>query len=103
MKFSERCLIEDYQTNGLDLGCHTITHRHHTQKWKYPYPRHLRPHFSTLSKQETISHDPLQSPVIIHQGSKDRVCPISTQPTETVTVNEVTKIHLQNLCRNLER
>ncbi|MDJ0845381.1 hypothetical protein [Crocosphaera sp.] len=103
MKFSEHRLTEDYQSNGLDMGCQTVTHRHHAQKWQYQYPRHLRPHFSTLCKQETISHHPHHSPVIIHQGSRSQVCPISTQPTETVAVNEVTKIHLQNLCRNLEQ
>ncbi|MDJ0599202.1 MAG: hypothetical protein QNJ37_10230 [Crocosphaera sp.] len=78
MKFSERRFIEDYQSNALDLGYETVTQRHHGQKWKYQYPRHIRPHFSTLSKLETRSHDPLESPVMIPQRSKSRVCSIST-------------------------
>ncbi len=103
MKFSERGFVENYQSNALDMGYETVTQRRARQKWKYKYPRHIRPHFPSLSQQEKIADYPIQSPVMIPGGSKGQVCPISTKPTGTSTVNEVSKIHLQNVCRNLER
>ncbi len=103
MKFSDHDFIEHNQSNALDLGEQTVIQRHRGQKWKYKYPRHIKPHFSSLSKPEKRIDNFLESQVIISQGSVDHVCSISTKPTETVTVNQVNKIHLQNICRNLER
>ncbi|MGK7941222.1 MAG: hypothetical protein AB4062_13960 [Crocosphaera sp.] len=98
MKFSQRRLIEKNQSHSLDMGYETVTQRHRGQRWKYQYPRHIRPHFSTLSK-----HCLVDSPVIIHQGLEGQFCPISTKPTTKDFGSEVNQIHLQNVCRNLER
>lgn len=98
MKFSQRRLIEESESHSLDMGYETVTQRHRRQRWKYQYPRHIRPRFSTLSKYYL-----LDSPMIVHQGSEGGVCPISTKPATTGVVSEVNQIHLQNVCRNLER
>ncbi|MGK7882859.1 MAG: hypothetical protein AB4060_22575 [Crocosphaera sp.] len=103
MEFSERGFVEHNQSNALDLSYETVIQRHNRQKWQYQYPRHIRPHFSSLSKQEKITNYLLESQVIIPQVSEGKICPISAKPTEKLTVNEVDKIHLQNLCLNLER
>ena len=98
MKFLQHRLIEESQSHSLDMGYETVTQRHRGQRWKYQYPRHIRPHFSTLSK-----HCLVHSPLVIHQGSESPVCPISTKPATTGVVSEVNQIHLRNVCRNLER
>ncbi|MGK7956233.1 MAG: hypothetical protein AB4063_13440 [Crocosphaera sp.] len=103
MKFSDHRFIEHDQSNALDFGDQTVIQRHRGQQWKYQYPRHIKPHFSRLSKPEGRINKLLESQVIISQGLEDHVCSISTQPTQTFTVNEVNKIYLQNVCRNLER
>ncbi len=103
MKFSGPGFVENDQSNALDLGYQTVIHRHDGPKWKHLYPRHIRPHFSSLSKQEKMTNYALESQVIIPQVSEGQICPISAKTTEKLTVNEVDKIHLQNICRNLER
>ena len=103
MKFSGPGFVENDQSNALDLGYQTVIHRHDGQKWKYPYPRHIRPHFSSLSRQEKMADYPMESQVMVSQGSEDNICPISAKPPETLTINEVNKIHLQNVCQNLKR
>ena len=103
MKFSEHGFVENDQSNALDLGYQTVTQKHSGQKWQYQYPRHIRPNYSSLSKQEKITDYHIESQVIISQVSEGQMCPIFAKPTEKLTVNEDDKIHLQNLCRNLER
>lgn len=103
MKFSERHLINDSQCNGLDMGYETVTHRHRGQRWKYQYPRHIRPHASTLSKLEITNHYTLDSREIVTQGLDGHICPISRQNSTNVNVNDVSKVPLVNICLNLER
>ncbi|EAZ91556.1 hypothetical protein [Crocosphaera chwakensis] len=103
MKFSERRFIGDEQPNALDMGYGTVIQRHHRQKWKYEYPRHIRPRVCPLSTQDTLTHYPVESQAIINQPSEDQVCSLSIKSPETLRVNEVSKTHLQNVCRNLER
>ncbi len=103
MEFSECGFVENDQSNALDLSYETVMQRHNRPKWPYQYPGHIRPHFSSLSKQEKITNYPLESQIIIPQISEGKICTISAKPTEKLTVNEVDKIHLQNICRNLEK
>ncbi|ACB52436.1 hypothetical protein cce_3088 [Crocosphaera subtropica ATCC 51142] len=103
MNFSERRFRGDDQSNALDVGYKTIIERHRKQRWKYEYPRHMRPPICTLSQGERMTHYPVESPVMVPQPLEGQVCPISTQPPAMYPVNEVTKTHLENVCRNLER
>jgi hypothetical protein len=103
MRFSERRLIDGSECNGLDMGYETVTHRHRGQRWKYQYPRHIRPHVSTLSELNKISLDYIDSRIMVNQGSEAQFCPISTQTPTTVDVHEVNFIHLGHICRNLEQ
>lgn len=103
MEFSGGGFVENYQSNALDVSYETVIPRNSRQKWQCQYSRHIRPHFSSLSKQEQITNYPLESQVIIDQVSEGKICPISAKPTEKLTVNEVDIIHLQNICQNLER
>ncbi len=98
MKFSQHRLIEESLSDSLDMSDETVLQRHRGQRWKYQYPRHMRPHFSTLSKHHLIN-----APTITHQELESQVCPISTKSATTGVVSEVNQIHLQNVCRNLER
>ena len=103
MEFSEYGFVEHNQSNALDFSYETLMQKHSRQKLQHQYPRHIRPHFSSLSKQEKMTNYVLESQVIIPQVSEGKICPISAKPTEKLTVNEVDEIHLQNLYRNLER
>ncbi len=103
MKFSERRFTGDNQPNALDMGYETAIQRHHRQKWKYEYPRHIRPRVCTLSAQNTLTYHSGESPTIIDQPSEVQVCPISTKSPQTSIVNEVSKTYLQNVGQNLER
>ncbi|MDJ0510498.1 MAG: hypothetical protein QNJ64_14780 [Crocosphaera sp.] len=98
MKFSQRRLIEESQPDSLDMSDETVMQRHHGQRCKYQYPRHIRPHFSTFSKRHLTN-----TPIIIHQRPENQVCPIARESATTGVVSEVNQIHLKNVCRNLER
>lgn len=103
MKFSECRLTGDNQPNALEMGSDTIIQRHRRQKWKYEYPRHIRPRVSTLSTQNTLTHYPVESSRIIERPSEALVCPISTKSSDLLNVNGISKTHLQNVCQNLEQ
>ncbi|WP_107669589.1 hypothetical protein [Cyanothece sp. BG0011] len=103
MKFSERRFRGDEQPNALDRGNETVIQRHCRQRWKYEYPRHMRPRPCTVSTQNPLTHSPVESQVVIDRALEGQVCPISIKSPEPLPVNEVSKTHLQNVCRNLER
>ncbi|MEA5533779.1 hypothetical protein [Crocosphaera sp. XPORK-15E] len=99
-------LVDDNQSNALDLDYETMMQRHQGQAWKYNYPRHIRQAPANLSRQygriknHTYSIPTLENPHLPRQ--KAPVCSVVMPSYQEVSLNEVTKIHLGNICRNLE-
>ncbi|MEA5508570.1 hypothetical protein VB715_02215 [Crocosphaera sp. UHCC 0190] len=99
-------LVDDNQLNALDLDHETTRQRHQGQAWKYNYPRHIRQDPANLYRQYgSIKNHTSSIPILENQPiprQKAPVCSVFVASSSEVSLNEVTKIHLGNIYRNLE-
>ncbi|ACK67672.1 conserved hypothetical protein [Rippkaea orientalis PCC 8801] len=84
------------------------------QNWKrelhYQYPRHMRLQPPSLSRKHpdiTLNHSSLSSqvngPPKTTKDSINQSCPIPLKQPSKVVSNSLTKTHIENIRRNLER
>lgn len=108
MQLSYRGTYYERQSNPLEVQEGEIAGKYRGQDWKYHYPRHIPQSPPKLYRQYrgvTYSTRPLsgEERTVYPLSSKENACSVVCPSPQPIIENQVSKIHLDNMRRNLER
>lgn len=109
MKLSYRGVSYDNEPLNLEMKEGDISGKYRGQDWKYHYPRHipqLQPKLYRQYRGVAYSTPAISSkgyPVSTQLEPQNQAYPVPLKKPCKVVTNQLTKIHWENMRRNLER
>jgi hypothetical protein len=109
MKLSYRGVSYNNEPFSLEMTEGEIGGKYRGQDWKYHYPRHIPQLQPKLYQQyrgivySTSAVSLAEYPATAQSESQNHTCPVPLRKPCKVVTNELTKTHLENMRRNLER
>lgn len=105
MRLSYRGVNYEKQTSGIECQEGEVGGKYRGCEWHYHYPRPM-PTIETKTSYRKHREIACKSPSLVAKAAVEslpRFCPIDFRKPTAVFTDEIQKIHLENLRRNLER